>query len=206
MWDFNRPIYNKLPVASENWQGNELVDWLTGFWDDLLVKHKENLSDPVDWLGEPDSIDPIYLDWVGIGLCGYGNVWDKDWGTEIKREMIRNFPDIMRFRGSLNSCQKLVESVDSNVTVLSYSGQARAGIDLAGVAVCGGYDPTHYSIIVPPNLPRNGRVWYWLERLKIGFFPMGAITSRVQHPSLAGYSLAGDSTTGLTTYNYAELP
>jgi hypothetical protein len=206
MWDNNRPVYDKLPKISEQWHGNVLVDWLTGFWDELLVQHKENLSNPTDWIGTPDQIDPIYLDWVGVGLCGFGSVWDAKWGTDIKRRMISSFPNILRYRGSLQSCTEIAQAIEPTSTVYSYSGQARAGIDLAGVAVCGGDDPTLYHIIVPTTIARNGKVWYWLERMRVQFFPLGSQASRVQFPSLAGYSVAGDATTGVRTYNYTDLP
>ena len=206
MWDRNRPILDKLPAISEQWRGNAVVDWLTGFWDEFLVQHRDNLTNPTDWLGTPDQIDPLYLDWVGLGLCGFGQVWNPDWGTEIKRRMIQYFPTILRYRGSLQSCTSITQAIEPTAYVLSYSGQARAGIDLAGVAVCGGDDPTLYHIIVPPTVKRNGKVWYWLENMRTQFFPVGSRSSRVQHPSLAGYSVAGDATTGLRTYNYSDVP
>jgi hypothetical protein len=206
MWDNNRPVYDKLPEISEQWRGNSVADWLTGFWDELLVQHRDNLSNPTDWLGTPDQIHPTYLDWVGLGLCGYGNVWDAGWGTEIKRRMIIRFPTILRNRGSLDSCTAIAQAVEPDSQVLSFSGVPRSDISLADVAVCGSEDPTHYLIVVPPSVPRNGKIWYWLERLRVAFFPVGSRESRVQHPSMAGYSVAGDSVTGIKTLHYSGLP
>jgi hypothetical protein len=206
MWDNNRPILDKLPEISEQWRGNAVVDWLTGFWDELLVQHKNNLTNPIDWIGTPNQIHPVYLDWVGVGLCGYGALWDQGWTTEIKRRMIGTFVTNQKYRGSLGSCRSIAQAIEPDTDVLSFSGMPRADIDLADVAVCGSDDPTHYLIMVPPWIKRNGRIWYWLERLRVQFFPVGSLFSRVQHPSLAGYSVAGDSVTGLRTYNYADLP
>lgn len=206
MWDNNRPILDKLPLISEQWRGNAVVDWLTGFWDELLIQHRDNLTNPTDWIGTPDQISPIYLDWVGVGLCGFGQVWDAGWGTEIKRRMIAGFVDILKYRGSLDSCTSIVRAIEPTADVLSFSGMPRADFSLADVAVCGGEDPTHYLIVVPPSLPRNGKVWYWLENMRRQFFPIGSRFSRVQHPTLAGYSVAGDSVTGVRTFNYTDLP
>jgi hypothetical protein len=206
VWDNNRPILEKLPEISEQWRGNQVVDWLTGFWDELLVQHRDNLTTPNDWIGTPDQIDPLYLDWVGIGLCGYGEVWDVGWGTEIKRRMIAGFADILRYRGSLDSCTAIVTAIEPSAQVLTFSGMPRADFSLADVAICGSDDPTHYIIVVPPSIRRNGQIWNWLERMRIQFFPVGGRFSRVQYPSLSGYSVAGDSVTGRSMFGYADLP
>lgn len=206
MWDNNRPIRDKLPVISEQWRANAVVDWLTGFWDELLVEHKQNLTNPSDWLGVPDQIHPIYLDWVGLGLCGFGTVWDEGWAVDIKRRMIQRFPQILRYRSSLESCTQITQAIEPNAQVLTFSGYPRAGVSLAGIALCGGDDPTHYLIVLPTSTRRNGKVWYWLERMRVQFLPVGGKFSRVQHPSLSGYSVAGDSVTGQSTFHYADLP
>lgn len=120
--------------------------------------------------------------------------------------MIAGFVDILKYRGSLDSCTSIVRAIEPTADVLSFSGMPRADFSLADVAVCGGEDPTHYLIVVPPALPRNGKVWYWLENMRRQFFPIGSRFSRVQHPTLAGYSVAGDSVTGVRTFNYTDLP
>lgn len=120
--------------------------------------------------------------------------------------MIKNFTTILRYRGSFDSCNALVQSIEPTAYVASYSGQARANISLAGVALVGGTDPTLYHIIVPTQIARNGKVWYWLEKVRQQLFPVGSRSSRVQYQSLAGFSLAGDAVTGITTFNYSDLP
>ena len=206
MWDKDRPIYNKLPLISENWQGNDLVDILTGFWDELLVQHKNNLTNPIDWLGTPDQINVVYLDWVAIGLCGLQSIWKNDYPESVKREIIKYHKKILQYRGSLDSCNQLVRCFDSEIQVSSYADQPRAGISLAGATVCGSDNPTLYHILVPTKTLRNGKLWQWLESIRLSFFPVGDELSRVQYQSLAGYSVAGDGVTGQISLNYSELP
>ena len=205
-WDRNRPILDKLPKVSESWAGNDLVDTLTAYWDDLLVSHRDQLSNPVDWLGNPDQISEGYIDWVAIGLCGLGGIWSTAYDLSVKRNLIRNHPAILRYRGSVTSCEALVRCWGDDIGVSSYADQPRAGIALAGATVCGSIDPTLYHIIVPNRIPRNGSVWYQLEDVRGKFLPIGNSLSRVQYRSQAGLSIAGDAVTGQVSLNYDELP
>lgn len=75
MWDNNRPILDKLPLISEQWRGNAVVYWLTGFWDELLIQHRDNLTNPTDWIGTPDQITlstSIGSGLVSVGLVRFG--------------------------------------------------------------------------------------------------------------------------------------
>jgi hypothetical protein len=201
-WEQNRPVYGRLPYESGNWQGNQVVDWVTSYWDNLLVETKAALDSPTDWLGYPDELTLPYIDWVGYGLCGYGKVWDVAWEVDIKRRLIRDWVAIVPRRGSYDSCAKLVDNVCPGATVRNYD-VPRADQAVADAAWCGNDIPMIYHIGVPQHVPRNGNVWRSLERIKHLWFPSGARESRVQYAiAMADFAVAGDAVGGHRTFEY----
>ena len=189
-WERNRPVYHKLPTDSGDWQGNPIVDYLTSFWDNLLVGSKSAVDDPDQWLGNPDQIDPYFLDWIAIGLCGYAAFWDPDLPDQVRRELIRSYPEI-RDRVSYNSANTLVKAIIPDGAIDRVE-LARAGTARAGLAYT--YDPrdNRYWIRVPHTIPRDGVIWQTLNRVIRNWLPIGL--GRVQyHPSAIGYTVIGDS-------------
>ena len=202
-WESKRPIYNRLPKDSGAWNGNEVVDILTGFWDDLLVEHYQNITTPTDWLGSPETgVKEYYLDWVGYALCGYGSVWNYSWDGPIKRRMIRDWVQVFKGRGGLTSSEAIVKAILPSARVATYD-QPRVSFDLVGAAYLGQSDPTLYHILVPKDTTRNSAVWVWLEDILTQFLPIGSGHSRVQYQdAMTGLSVVGDSVGSSVSIGY----
>jgi hypothetical protein len=199
-WETGRPIYHRLPLDSGSWQGNQIVDWVTDYWDGLLTQTKSAIDQPDDWLGGYEQLSPYFIDWVGYGLCGY-SIWSPDWDDRIKRLLIRDWLKIVPNRGTLESCQLLIDHLcDGVVSVYDYP---RADLDRADAAWCANDIPQIYHIGVPKEMMRNSPMWQDLERIKQQWFPSGARESRVQYQiAMADYAVAGDATGSFRSYQY----
>jgi hypothetical protein len=187
-WENNRPIYHKLPAASGDFQGNEIVDHLTSYWDNLLVSTKQMIDNPDQWLGS--SPNTYFLDWVAIGLCGFGVFWDPDLPDPIKVQLIRSY-DRIRNRTNRISNDLLVDLICSGARLVRIS-IARAGVSRTGLSNTYFPRDNRYWIRVPHEYERSGLIWRMLERLITDWFPIG--NGRVQYgPTATGFTVIGDS-------------
>ena len=191
-WEFERPIYHKLPTDSGDWQGNPIVDHLTSFWDSLLVETKRMIDNPEQWIGAASQgkIDPYFLDWIGIGLCGYSAFWHPDLPIDVKMRLISRQPEIAD-RTSLSAALAIVKALDPEIEIERVK-LARAGVARAGLSYT--YQPrdNRYWITVPPTIRRNSLLWSVLKRVIWNWLPIGL--GRVQYaPTAAGLTVAGDS-------------
>ncbi len=188
-WDKRKPVTGKLPTESGNWQGNQVVETLTGYWDDQLSDLKDFLDSPVEWLSV-DSIRAEYLDYVGKGLCGFGNAWLDDYTEEVKRRLIKNHAKILISRGSKESIETLIKSLVPNSLLVHFS-IPRADISLADMSFVSDFPTNRYMICLPTDIKRGGLEWRWFDRLINIFMPIGEISLQYQ-VNLPGQTLAGD--------------
>lgn len=191
-WEFDRPIYHKLPTDSGDWQGNPVVDHLTSFWDSLLVETKRMIDNPEQWIGAASQgkIDPYFLDWIGIGLCGYSVFWHPDLPIDVKMRLISRQPEISD-RTSLSAALAVVKALDPDIEIERVK-LARAGVARAGLSYS--YQPrdNRYWITIPHTIKRGSLLWSVLERVIWNWLPIGL--GRVQYaPTAAGLTVAGDS-------------
>jgi hypothetical protein len=83
-----RPIYSRLPDCYKEDEEN-ISDWLTQYWDKLLLDTKTTVDDLPRQL-DPLTCDEEWLDYLSI-LCGwYGEYWDVRWPAESKRTLLAN--------------------------------------------------------------------------------------------------------------------
>ena len=191
-WEFDRPVYHKLPTESGDWQGNPIVDHLTSYWDNLLVNTKRMIDNPDQWLGVAGDgqLDPYFLDWVAIGLCGYSVFWHPDLPVDVKLRLISQYPMIAD-RTSLSAANAIVKALDPGIEIervrLARAGVARAGLSFS-------YYPrdNRYWVTVPGDIDRASLIWAVLERVIWNWLPIGL--GRIQYaPTSAGLTVAGDS-------------
>ena len=203
-WQSQRPIYDRLPKQSETWVGNSVVDWLTSFWDELLIETKAAIDSPTDWLSA--TPDPYFMDWIGTVLCGFGEIWHPLYPTEIKQRLIEQWITISEYRGSERSLTTLVKAIDPGARTQRF-GPALAGIAQANYANVGSSDPGLFFLIVSPTLVRYGTTWNWLQKILDVEFPAHNGTRRIQFPqALAGVALPGDIVGGYRSIGYGNPP
>ena len=96
-WDTGRPVYNRLPIDSQQYQRepineNDIIvsDVLTDWVDTFLMLQKTNTDNLfVDYL-DGTTAKSETLDWLGQ-LCGFTDeFWSKTWDDNIKRQLIIN--------------------------------------------------------------------------------------------------------------------
>jgi hypothetical protein len=88
-WASGRPIFSRLPEVYQ-FQDPPIADWLTKFWDQLLINTKAKIDDiPVRQLN-PATCDVEWLDFLAP-LCGWDSkYWDKTWTVDAKRTLLIN--------------------------------------------------------------------------------------------------------------------
>lgn len=186
-WELKRPVTGKLPSNSGNWQGNETVEMLTGYWDDFLVGVKDKLD--TGWFIS-DTAPDAYLDYIGVGLCGYGKAWLSEFSPEIKRRLINNFPTVLKSRGSKQSVDVLIRCIVPEAELVHYQ-IPRADFSYADLTVVSDYPVTRYMICLPNHLGRDGKEFRWMRHLIRTFMPIADISLQYAI-NLPDQTLAGD--------------
>jgi len=93
-WRTGRPILNNLPGINGGYSDNDLSDWLTAYWDNLVVRLKVGVDDV------PRQIDPLtcderWLDFIAIPTGWVGLYWDVTWPVAAKRTLLANSLDFI---------------------------------------------------------------------------------------------------------------
>jgi len=93
-WRTGRPILNNLPGINGGYSDNDLSDWLTDYWDNLVVRLKVGVDDV------PRQIDPLtcderWLDFIAIVTGWVGLYWDVTWPVAAKRTLLANSLDFI---------------------------------------------------------------------------------------------------------------
>lgn len=96
----DRPIYNSLPAVYEAYHGNEVVDDITKYWDEKLIKLKADIDDL------PRQLNPLTCDKEYLPLLSYitgftGSYTILDYPEDVQRKMIsRAYDFIWKYKGS----------------------------------------------------------------------------------------------------------
>jgi hypothetical protein len=96
-----RPIYSRLPDCYKEDEDN-IADWLTDYWDKLLLDSKAKIEDI------PHNLDPLtcnekWLDYLAVLSGWIGEYWDTKWSVESKRILLSNsYTLIWANKGSTN--------------------------------------------------------------------------------------------------------
>lgn len=144
-----RPIFSRLPQA---YQDNSIADWLTAFWDQLLVDVKAKYDDLPRQLN-PLTCDIEYLDFLAPILGWTDEVWDKDWTVDSKRQLLANsYTLIWPEKGS----QKVLSFILTALKIehqIEITGSFRVGISDVGDEI--GLIPWDYTIYLPDYYRRQ---------------------------------------------------
>lgn len=155
-----RPIYSRLPDA---YHDNQVANWLTDYWDELLVNLKEKIDDLPRQLN-PMLCDEVWLDFLAP-LCGFtSDYWDISWSVESKRILLANsYSFIWKNKGT-----KLVLSFILNTLGIDHEiwqgsdfilGSSQVSIDRLGDAAW------EYKILLPAYYSSDGYEFQLARRI-----------------------------------------
>ncbi|AFY49020.1 Phage tail protein (Tail_P2_I) [Nostoc sp. PCC 7524] len=132
-WQTGRPIFSRLP---EVYQENAIANYLTAFWDELLVNNKARIDDLPRQLN-PLTCDANWLDFLAP-LCGFtGEYWDRKWQDNFKRNLIASsYQRIWSNKGSREclSTVLICFKIPHNIATMGdfILGQSKLGVDPLG--------------------------------------------------------------------------
>lgn len=189
-WEQGRPIYRRLPVDAEQYQENDVCDWLTQPYDATLVAWKNILLN-----FEADFLDPATaredaLDWLAQ-LCGFtGEYWDPTWPVAAKRELIsKSHLFIWPNKGTESLLRYLLAVFGINATIYRV-GQFLVDINKVGDQIGG--ELLRYWILMPLTYLSNSKEWQLAERLNRLYMPCFCDSAVVYDRFYADFSRVGD--------------
>lgn len=204
-WESGRPIYDRLPGASELYKKDntdsdnynptkDVAAWLVAFWDDLLIEQRSNVDNLYRDVFNPDTAKPENLDWLAQ-LAGYtGEYWSSQWTDTQKRQLIKRAYDYVWInKGTKALLEWLIELFELDAVVYS-PGQFILGETPLGSPLGG--EPFKYLINVDfrgAGYLRTSPQWKLLEKLN-ELYGTAYSESRVQYTKfILGFSALGDS-------------
>lgn len=163
-WASGRPIFSRLPGRNGAYSANPVADWLTGFFDDLLIQSKAKVDDIGDRQLNPLTCDADWLDFLAPLMGWDKKYWNPKWTEASKKTLLSNTwtgQNIWETKGTLNTLSFVLTAIGirNEVTV---DGDFIIGTNEVGDPI--GTDPWSYTIYLPPEY--EGRDEY-RETLKI---------------------------------------
>ncbi|WP_414575325.1 phage tail protein [Anabaena sp. CCY 9402-a] len=150
-WDTGRPIFSRLPGV---YQENEVADWLTVFFDELLVGAKAQVD------GIPRQLDPLLCDDVWLDrinlIFGFSDeYWDRAWPEASKRVLLDGaYTEIWNKRGTRASLSYVLSALNIEHTIWEGSsfilGTSQLDINTLGDG------SWRYKILLPRRYAFNG--------------------------------------------------
>lgn len=132
-WSTGRPIFQRLP---ECYRDNNIADYLTQFWDSLLLQEKARVDDLERQLN-PLTCDSNWLDFLAP-LCGFtGKFWDKNWNDYAKRNLLASAYTLIWCNKGSKDTLSLVLSCFQIPNVISSKGDFILGSSQVGIEPLG---------------------------------------------------------------------
>ena len=166
-WDSGRPIYTRLPRRNEGYENNP-TDWLTDYWDKLLVETKVKVDDiPIRQIN-PLTCDDSWLDFLAV-LYGWDEKhWQKSWAIESKRLLLsRSYDFIWENKGNRDVLSYVLNSLFIKNRILEI-GDFIIGSSTVGQPI--GTSPWEFTVVLPV-LYRNSNVFPLVEYIVARFSP-----------------------------------
>lgn len=94
--NISRPIYNRLPGISESYykdpssEEDPIAKWIISGSDEFLSRTKELIASFYYNYLDPNTCNPLHLDWLAQHIGLFGDLWDTTWENKIKVAMIQN--------------------------------------------------------------------------------------------------------------------
>jgi hypothetical protein len=198
-WDTGRPILHRLPGQNEGYDHEDptsspyppVSDWLTQFWDELLIQTKEKFeSFHANYL-DPVTALPENLDWLAQ-MCGFtGAYWDASWPDATKRKLIaQSYLFIWPYKGTRAVLEFMYGEAFGLNARIYILGEFLAGVTQVPAAVGG--ETLRFYVRVPLLYLRTSPDWGLTDRLRRLYSPAYVDSSVVYERFYAGFSLAGE--------------
>lgn len=144
-----RPVFARLPGINGGYTDNSPTDWLTDYWDGLLLELKAKAEEAAGRQMNPLTCDPEWLDYLAP-LAGFdANHWQIKWSEQTKRTLISNaFTLIWKDKGSREVLSLVLGAVGLRHEVI-VQGDFLVGISEVGDPI--GELPWDYTIFLPPE-------------------------------------------------------
>lgn len=163
-WGSGRPIFYRLPGKNGAYSENPIADWLSYFWDELLIQTKAKIDDIEARQLDPVTCDAEWLDFLAPLMGWDSKYWNPRWSDSSKRTLLSNTWDwqkIWETKGTLNTLSFVLTAIGIRNQVV-VDGDFIIGTNEVGDPI--GYDPWSYTIYLPPEYERQNE---YRETLKI---------------------------------------
>lgn len=184
-WLEGRPVFKRLPELG--YQDNELVDAVTS-WVDSELTTKANLLQQYHTYLNPETCPEDMLDYLAWLVGMSDSYWNKQWDSEVKREMIANAYWLFNHQGTLDAVKRVLDIHGYTYNVWT-DGDLTLPFNLPGSF---GTPRLRYYIRVNIAYSRNGKEW--TEALKtIRNFSAATVLGKLSYQAFQlNYSRLGD--------------
>jgi hypothetical protein len=166
-----RPFYTRLPSETPNtYQGNDVVDWLCSYWDEIYHSTQLKLKDlPRQF--DPEFCDPEYLDFLAP-ICGFTPpYWDKNFSISSKRLLLKNaYTLIWKEKGTLNQLSFILTALNIDHKIITPGsfilGEGQLNISPLG---SGGWQ---FLVILPVKYAENGKEFLLTKKIVSLYSPI----------------------------------
>lgn len=202
-WEEGRPIYYLLPGENEGFlkdpEFNDpetdppIAEWLTRFWDELLLEQRaiaERFYQ--DYLDPATCLPEALTGWLAQHFGYTGAYWDDSWSVEAKRALLSNAYQGVRVwesKGTETLFYWLLDVFELEAQIY------RTGSFLVGVSTLPaeiGGEPYRFYVTTGLQYLRTSLEWARLEQLRRLFTPAYCESLVCYEQFYAGFSLVGD--------------
>lgn len=202
-WDTERPIYKSLPSIFETYQGNDAVDYITQFWDELLIDTKANVDD-VERQLDPLTCDEEYLPLLSYVTGFTGKYSILNYTVEQQRTLIsRAFDFIWRYKGTEQVLTFILDTLEIP-HIIWYSNFLLADISTVPHTIGEGNYKAY--ILLSISVTRNGDIWNKALLNRELYTAAFSETTLAYDCFYADYSAAGDPVFDTPTISKNNLP
>jgi len=202
-WAEQRPIYYLLPGENEGFlkdpEFNDpeadppIADWLTSYWDQLLIEQKA-ITDSFheDYLNPTTCLPEALNGWLAQHFGYSGEYWDESWPDGAKRSLLANAYEgrrVWESKGTEELFYWLLGVFDLEANIYQV-GSFLVDITLLPAEVGG--EPLTFYLTVGLIYPRISREWGLVEKLRKLFTAAYCDSFTCYEQFYAGFSVAGD--------------
>lgn len=180
-----RPVFYDLPYVG--YQDNEVVEWLTRWYDQKLVDTATLMETFWEKL-IPEEAPEEYLDYLAFLVGLSGNYWDTNWAQGVKRKMIKAAHSLWSKRGSLEAIREVL-----GIHEIPYSFWSQGSLVVPfNVPGTFGVDDMTLYLRMPLTFSRTSRTWIEAQRTLKNYAPVMTKATLGYDFFYVGFSIIGE--------------